>query len=147
MVTEQKKPNNRIHYGSRKFLSYRIFKIAFSTSYANSKNISKTNVLYDKNSNNDNKKIISLDETLETWVQSLTMLWIANHNVTLAATFNCCVLRFMIFKKGDNIISLSLIFIWLVYSHCKQGRVWDFFSGRNSPSCREVLNLTQTFCY
>lgn len=119
MVTEQKKPNNRIHYGSRKFLSYRIFKIAFSTSYANSKNISKTNVLYDKNSNNDNKKIISLDETLETWVQSLTMLWIANHNVTLAATFNCCVLCFMIFKKGDNIISLSLIFIWLVYSHCK----------------------------
>lgn len=39
---------------------------------------------------------------LETRVQNLDVLWIANHNVTLAATLNCCVLHSVIFKKREQ---------------------------------------------
>lgn len=66
---------------------------------------------------NNNKKIIYLYVKFETWVQNLNMLWIANHNVTLAATFNHCVLHSMIFKKRGQYNFLIPDFIWIVYSH------------------------------
>lgn len=114
-----------INQVNRESLSYIIFKITFATSYANHKDKSNTNALLCKKI--IVKKIIALAVKFEAWVRNLDVLWIANHNVTLAATLNCYVPHSVIFKKGDNRISLSLIFICLIYSDCKQDRIWPFF--------------------
>lgn len=73
----------------------------------------------------------------ETWVQKLDVLWITNHNVTLAVTLNCYVPHSMIFKKKGqyNFLIPDFYLPHLFRLQIGQNPAW------NSTYYSEVLDL------